>query len=214
MLYFTAKGISKIHDYVIESLGGISGPLNDGNVQAAVARPMTKVYHKEPFADLVAKGAALCYALDKWHGFLDGNKRTGLMSLIFTFWINEVYFTNPPYITKYLLLVAQDECSEEEFEGLIRKLSTPHRLVSVWKNLRYLRWPNFKYEFLYYFPFTRRYAENIELDWLAAGSQEALERLYGEYEIWEDRGFPKGDVELKIADTLEKAIEDGDIVAE
>jgi death-on-curing protein len=211
--YFTASGITKIHDYVIEALGGESGPLNEGNVQAASERPRTKVYHSEPFEDLVAKAAALCYAY-RWHGFLDGNKRTALMSLILMLEMNGAYLTNPPYMTKYLVLVAQDKISEEDFQRFVRRLVCSNRLLSIWKDFRYDRWLWFWYDSLYYFPPTRRYGEHMEADWFGAGDLEALERLNQEYDTWEKLGFPKGDVELRIAEDIQTAIKDGDIVEE
>ena len=214
MFYFTASGLTKIHDYVIASLGGVAGPLNDGNVQAAAERPRTMIYHEEPFEDIVAKGAALCCALNKWHGFLDGNKRTALLSMILMLEMNGVTFTNPPYITKYLLLVAQDKCSEEEFELLVRKLSSGNRVVSALKEFRYSWLPNLHFNMLGYLPFGMRFRIKLQLDWLAAGDAETLGRVYQEYDDWQEQGYPKYDVDLPIDDDIEKATKDGDILIE
>ena len=211
MFYFTGKGLSKIHDWIIESLGGEQGPLNKGNVEAAAQRPRTKIYHEEPFNDIVAKAAALGYSLNRWHGFLDGNKRTSLMSIILMLEMNDVHFTMPPYMTKYLLLVAQDKMEESEFDFLIRKHSSNSRLALAWKDWRYSWLPSTWFSFLSLIPITQSYSERIEKDWLAAGSPETLERVFQEFEVWERLGYPKFDVELKISNNLETAVSEGDI---
>lgn len=209
---------------MIESQGGIADgvrPLNEGNIQGAAERPRTKLRQKdpterpmEPFDSLITKTTALGYSLNRWHGFTDGNKRTSLMCMVMMLYVNGADMVIPTNMTKYLLLVAEDRMSEEDFVKVIRRLSSSNRWILALKHLRYWTLPESMYDILNFFPFTRRWAEEIDLDWLGAGDKESLERFEKEYDQWEEQGYPKNDVELKLADSIEGLIRDGDMIEE
>ena len=55
MKYPKAETVSRLHNYIIESQGGASGPLNPNLLQAALARPKTQVYRFEPYRNVIAK---------------------------------------------------------------------------------------------------------------------------------------------------------------
>jgi death on curing protein len=65
-----------IHDSQIAQFGGLAGIRDRTLIQAAVGRPYTGYY---PTIEM--KGAALLESLACNHGFIDGNKRTALVTL-------------------------------------------------------------------------------------------------------------------------------------
>ncbi len=70
-----------IHDWALASFGGGSpGVLDLALIEASVARMSSGVRGQEFFPDLFDKAAALLESLIRNHGFVDGNKRTAILS--------------------------------------------------------------------------------------------------------------------------------------
>lgn len=90
------------------STGGLDGILNPNLIQSAIARPYSG-HHRS----ISRKAAALSESLVKNHGFVDGNKRTALLSL-FVLLDRSGYETVAPD----RILLAQQLVSEEEAEIL------------------------------------------------------------------------------------------------
>lgn len=222
MFYLTVSAVKKIHDWIIESQGGVADgvrPPQEGNIYAAVERPKTRLTSENPdkpfvpFDGLLAKATALGYSLNQGHGFTDGNKRTALMSMWTMLYLNGVELTLPPIMAKYSILVADDKMTEEEYLTVVKRYASSSRLGVWWKTIRYSTVPEIFYNVLYYFPGTYRFAHRTDLDWFGAGSEEALDKFFAEAEKWEAQGYPK-EVELKIAETIEGMILDGDVSLE
>ena len=74
---------------VVRATGGSVGVLDQGKLEAAIARPLTLVFDYEPFPTPALKVAALIESIITTHPFNDGNKRTamrlGLALLEFNF---------------------------------------------------------------------------------------------------------------------------------
>lgn len=74
---------------VVRETGGSVGVLDQGKLEAALARPLTIVFDYEPFPTPALKVAALIDSIITTHPFNDGNKRTamrlGLAILEFNF---------------------------------------------------------------------------------------------------------------------------------
>jgi death-on-curing protein len=74
---------------VVSATGGSIGVLDQGKLEAALARPLTMVFDYEPFPTPALKVAALIESIITTHPFQDGNKRTamrlGLAILEFNF---------------------------------------------------------------------------------------------------------------------------------
>jgi death-on-curing protein len=68
--------VTAIHDSQITQFGGLAGIRDHTLIEAAVGRPYTGYY---PTIEM--KGAALLESLACNHGFIDGNKRTALVTL-------------------------------------------------------------------------------------------------------------------------------------
>ncbi len=70
-----ADVLHAIHDRQIAEHGGLSGVLDAGRVEAALAHPRNLAAYESP--DAAALAAAYAHRLARSHGFADGNKRTG-----------------------------------------------------------------------------------------------------------------------------------------
>ena len=66
-----------MHDRAIERFGGGHGVRDQGLIESAMMRPRWLARHGMP--DLAELAAAYVHGLVKNHGFMDGNKRTGLL---------------------------------------------------------------------------------------------------------------------------------------
>ena len=81
MNYLNINQILAIHSEVIEQAGGSRGIRNIGLVDSAVARPQATFGGKDLYPDIFSKAACLGHSLIRNHPFVDGNKRTGYMSM-------------------------------------------------------------------------------------------------------------------------------------
>jgi len=77
----SARRIVRLHERVLAELGGgKSGILDEGRIEAAVARMSSGVGDDEFFPGLDRKCAALVESLIQGHAFVDGNKRTAILA--------------------------------------------------------------------------------------------------------------------------------------
>ena len=78
MRYLTASDVVLVNQQEI-------GPdlLADfGLLEAAVLRPQQSVFGSDAYPDIHSKAAAMMHSLIRNHPFVDGNKRTGVLSVI------------------------------------------------------------------------------------------------------------------------------------
>lgn len=83
-----------IHDRQIARHGGASGVRDRALIEAASARPLNRAAYAQ--ADLAELAAAHAFGLVKAHGFVDGNKRTGLVVALTFLRLNGFHFRPEP----------------------------------------------------------------------------------------------------------------------
>lgn len=71
-----------IHEDQIERYGGSHGVRNLALIESAVYRPQTTFAGKELYDSIFDKAAALLHSLLLNHAFVDGNKRTAMVSTL------------------------------------------------------------------------------------------------------------------------------------
>ncbi len=81
MTYLNASQILAIHNEVIDRTGGSKGIRDSKLFDSALARPKATFGGKDLYPDIFSKAAALGHSLICNHPFIDGNKRTGYMSM-------------------------------------------------------------------------------------------------------------------------------------
>lgn len=83
--------LKELHDIVLDVSGGVRGVHNEKLLISAVERPQTYTQYVNDY-DIDTICAILIDSIARYHGFRDGNKRTALMTVIFTYRINGVHF--------------------------------------------------------------------------------------------------------------------------
>jgi death-on-curing protein len=73
-IYFDIKHAVEVHDMIIEKSGGKKGALNIGYLESALCHIQNDTYYPE-FLDKITH---LCFSVNKFHSFNDGNKRTSI----------------------------------------------------------------------------------------------------------------------------------------
>lgn len=82
MYLFSVEDIELIHLQIIDASGGAYGTRDRGRLEAAVATQTQEVFGEELYKTPFEKAAALCRGIVADHAFVDGNKRTGIMSAL------------------------------------------------------------------------------------------------------------------------------------
>ena len=81
MNYLNIHQILAIYDEIINETGGSGGVRDIGLLESAVARPQGGFAGEEFYPDVFSKTAALGHSIIQNQPFVDGNKRTGYMSM-------------------------------------------------------------------------------------------------------------------------------------
>ncbi|MCL4135041.1 UNVERIFIED_CONTAM: hypothetical protein GTU68_030470 [Idotea baltica] len=112
--WVSVKAAITIHDRQISRHGGASGLRDIGLLEAGIARPLNKWQYG--VTDLFELGAAYAFGIAKAHAFVDGNKRTALVSSLTFLLANGVHVRHGADGTvKAIEDLARDAMSEQEF---------------------------------------------------------------------------------------------------
>ena len=79
-----------IHERLILHTGGSAGIRDIGLIDSALARASAAYGGVEAYPGLIAKAAAIACGLTQNHGFIDGNKRIGVTTMLLTIQRNGV----------------------------------------------------------------------------------------------------------------------------
>jgi len=82
MRIFTVDDVELIHMQIVDASGGSHGTRDRGRLESAVAAQTQSVFGEEVYKTLYEKAAALCRGIIADHPFVDGNKRTGIMTAL------------------------------------------------------------------------------------------------------------------------------------
>lgn len=109
-----------IHDRQISRHGGAPGMRDRGLLEAAVARPFNK--RQSGVEDLFDLAAAYAFGIAKAHAFVDGNKRTALVSALTFLLTNGVHVRHGTDETvKAIEDLAQDAITEADFANWLQR---------------------------------------------------------------------------------------------
>jgi death-on-curing protein len=95
MKLITLEQLLQIHTLVIKETGGSSGIRDLGRLEAALATQTQNVFGEELYNGKIEKAAALVRSIIADHPFVDGNKRTAMLTGITFLNINDVGFHAP-----------------------------------------------------------------------------------------------------------------------
>jgi len=123
--------IDIVLDFHAEQLalfGGADGIRDRGLLESALARPLNKFAYGE--TSMAGLAAAYGFGIARNHPFVDGNKRTALVSMIVFLGLNEFDLDAPQEVTTGIILdLAAGELTEEALAAWItdhiRRLDAP-----------------------------------------------------------------------------------------
>ena len=110
-----------IHQRIATYTGGSTGVREIGLIESALARANASFGGVDAYPDLIGKSAAVGCGLTQNHGFIDGNKRIGVMTMLFMLRRNGVRlaYTQEELVTLSLSL-AQGLLDVHQTEAWIR----------------------------------------------------------------------------------------------
>jgi death-on-curing protein len=88
--HLSVDTVRGIHADVIKQFGGLDGVRDENLLASAVLAPQASFGGKSPYSDVVDVAAAYLLYIAKNDPFLDGNKRTAMMSAIVFLRINGI----------------------------------------------------------------------------------------------------------------------------
>ncbi len=110
-----------VHDEQLAVHGGLSGIRDRGILESALARPRNLAAY-EACDDLARLAAAYLYRIVKNHGFVDGNKRTALVTADLFLMLNGYELVSSPAENVLMVLsVADGTLSESELAVWLRR---------------------------------------------------------------------------------------------
>lgn len=119
-------GALSIHSDVIEKRGGMSGVLNMGVLESALAAPFHRFDGKFLNPDIYSMAASLFISLSKNHPFLDGNKRTAVSITYVFIGKNGYRFTIPSAeLDVFVVDVVNNKLTKEEVIAYFKKVIVP-----------------------------------------------------------------------------------------
>jgi len=112
-----------IHDRQIARHGGAPGIRDRGLIETGLARPINR--HGFSESDLFVLAANYAFGISKAHAFVDGNKRTAIVTAVTFLALNGIGFSAPPNeVVRYMEDLAASVVSEDEFAEWLRRRRT------------------------------------------------------------------------------------------
>ncbi|MCQ2795264.1 MAG: type II toxin-antitoxin system death-on-curing family toxin [Bacilli bacterium] len=122
MKWITIEQIIRDHDQLIKITGGDNGILNLGMIESAVRAPLQTFDGKDIFPTIIEKVTRLSFALTVNHGFVDGNKRIGALSLIKLLAVNDIELRyTQDELSAIFLKVANNKCNYQQLLDWVNK---------------------------------------------------------------------------------------------
>lgn len=115
----------RVHDEQITIHGGDDGILNEGRLEAALARPKTTLEYV-PDISLEELAATMAVSIAKGHPFVDGNKRTAAVVSLMFLRLNEIEISaTEKEIADVFIAVADGAIPESELAAWFAENAVP-----------------------------------------------------------------------------------------
>ena len=113
--------VMALHDRQIAEHGGSAGVRDESLLDSALARPQQLFAYGDPPPDLADLAASLTYGLAKNHPFVDGNKRSAIVSCETFIEMNDAILdADDASLYQAILFLADSRFSEREFAEWLR----------------------------------------------------------------------------------------------
>jgi death on curing protein len=94
-LFLDVEDVLELHANQLEAFGGAAGLRDRGLLESAVAQPQASFDGQLAHPGLFAMAAAYLFHIVGNHPFVDGNKRTGLLSAVVFLDVNGISIDHP-----------------------------------------------------------------------------------------------------------------------
>lgn len=119
--FLTLEDMLDIHARQLAGYGGAGGIRDRGLLESAVAAPQAAFGGEWLHADLFEMAAAYAFHIAENQPFVDGNKRTGLLSAVVFLDINGISIVFPdPRLYQAMLDIAEKKLDKKAFGKLLR----------------------------------------------------------------------------------------------
>lgn len=110
-----------LHDRQIAEHGGSAGVRDERLLQSALARPQQLYAYGDPLPDIADLAASLAFGIAKNHPFVDGNKRSAIVSCETFIEMNDVTLdASDADLYQAILFLAESKFTEKEFAAWLR----------------------------------------------------------------------------------------------
>jgi len=121
--HLTIDMVREIHEEALSRFGGLNGVRDENLLASAALTPQSSFAGKSPYTDLIDVAAAYLFYICRNHPFLDGNKRTAMMSAIVFLRLNGIDPAPDSGRWERLMLdVAASKIDRQETTERLRKL--------------------------------------------------------------------------------------------
>lgn len=125
MVEISVEEILELHNSVVERFKITKGTINQGNLEAVVQRPETRINGEYVYKDVFSKAASILEGLIRWHPFADGNKRTALLATLYYLKLEGYGVAVPLSAVRYTVRIARNESTDEcDTQKLIREIAS------------------------------------------------------------------------------------------
>ncbi len=125
MKSLTLEQLLQIHTLVVQKTGGSAGVRDLGRLESVIASQTQFVFGEELYVGLFEKAAAIIRGIIGDHPFVDGNKRTGMLSGLTFLALNGFQFKGEEgLIEDFAVRVAVDHLSIKEIADWLKQNST------------------------------------------------------------------------------------------
>ena len=122
MNFLTLDQIVQLHVLVVGETGGSTGIRDLGRLESVVGAQNQYVFGKETYTDPMQKAAVLIRGIIGDHPFVDGNKRTALLTALTFLKINGVNLTIPQGdLENFAVQVAIDKLNVSSIANWLEK---------------------------------------------------------------------------------------------
>ncbi len=90
MIILTKDEILCLHEKLLNKTGGLAGIRDINMLESAVLNSLQTFDGNELYPTIIEKAAHMAFAICKNHPFVDGNKRTALLTMLVMLRINKI----------------------------------------------------------------------------------------------------------------------------
>ena len=123
-MIFTVDMIISVHERLIETSGGEQGVRDVTLIDSAISSIYQTYDSKDLYPTVIEKAARLCFALNKNHPFVDGNKRISMHMLGLFLRFHEIVYTpSNDEVVRVGLSIANGSMGYQELLTWLRKIT-------------------------------------------------------------------------------------------